>query len=335
MNDKLVLRRHSDASELIAQRARLLAGLRDWMGRDGFIEVEVPALMPSAGQEAHLHPPRVDVPGLPQSLWLQTSPELGLKRLLCAGAEKIYSLGWAFRGGREELSSLHQPQFCLLEWYRPGTSLSLLQDDVVGLGEAASVALGVESPKETRVVSLADIYKSCDGPSYELILDGDIDKFCRQAETCGWGPFASGLDVATVFSQVMVDVIEPWLARQDGWVFVMGYPAFQAGLAQLDPVDERVALRMEAYLGGIEIANGYVELSDPREHHRRWGAEMAVKGEGAFPELDQSFLSELEREGLSPTVGMALGVDRCALALLGKTELNEVLPFFLSVESTS
>jgi len=308
----LRLVRHPRAAELVAQRARLLAALRAHLDGRGFLEADVPALQPHAGQEAYLHPPAVTVAGLPGPLWLATSPELCLKRLVCAGVPRVYALGPAYRGGREEVSRLHQPQFCMLEWYRPGRRVEDLVDDVRALSDIASEALGVAAPPAGRVLSVRDAFSQLAGLSLDEVLAED--------------------DPPSAFGRALVEHVEPALGRQPGWVFLHRYPAFAAALARLDPDDSRVALRVEAYLHGVEIANGYVELADADEHRRRWAEEHRSRGiDSPVPPIDEGFLDDLHSPGLPECVGMALGVDRLMLALLGAASLADILPFRLEL----
>ncbi len=328
MAERLELALHPRAAALVAQRARLLSALRRSLDGRGFVEADVPALLPHAGQEPHLHPPVVQVAGLPSPLWLQTSPELCLKRLVCGGTPRVYALGPAFRGGPEELSALHQPQFTLLEWYRPGRAVDDLVADVVELGAAAAGALGVAAPAGPRVMSVAEAFASLAGCDLQPLLDGDVPAFAAAARAAGVTTCRDDDAPPTAFGRATVALLEPALASVPGWVCLHGYPAFGAALAQLSPEDPRVALRVEAYLGGLEIANGYVELADAAEHRRRWSAERASRSDPP-PPVDEGLLSDLERPGLPPTVGMALGVDRLMLALIGGDRLTDVLPLFL------
>ncbi|MHC4846151.1 MAG: amino acid--tRNA ligase-related protein, partial [Planctomycetota bacterium] len=321
-------RRHPDAAAIVARRARLLAALRGCLDAQAFVEADPPALLPHAGQEAHLRPPPVELPGLPGALWLQTSPEMSLKRLVCAGVERVYALGPAYRGGRDELSRHHQPQFTMLEWYRPGTELEALVKDVRALGAVAAVALGVSAPRDGTLMSMGRAFTEYAGVSLDPLLDGDVPRFAAAARAAGVATCRDDDDLPTAFGRVLIERVEPALASLDGWVFLHGYPAFAASLAKLDPRDERVALRMEAYLGGVEIANGNVELEDADEHRRRWTAERAERDDAA-PDMDAGLLAALEDPGLPPTVGMALGVDRLAMALLGAESLADILPFVL------
>ena len=320
--------RHPDAPRLVAERARLLAALRAWLDARGFLEADVPPLAPHAGQEPHLRAPRVQLDGASTPLYLQTSPELALKRLVCAGVPRVYALGFAFRGGRDELSTLHQPQFSLLEWYRPGTRVEELVEDVVGLARAAAEALRVPPPSGVRLLTLREAFAELAGLQLEPLLEGNVRSFSAAARRAGVEGARAEDDAPTAFGRALVTLLDPALARQPGLVFLRDWPAFGAALARLSPEDPRVALRVEAYLRGIELANGYVELADPDEHRRRWREEAAHR-DGPAPPVDEGLLSDLASPGLPPCVGMALGVDRLQLALGGGAALSDVLPLRL------
>lgn len=320
------LERHPDAAACVRRRARVLAALRSALDADGFVEADAPVTSPAATQDAHLDSPRVDVAGFDAPLYLQTSPELALKRLVMAGVERVYSLGPAFRGGREELSRHHQPVFTMLEWYRPGHDVDALCDDVVRWGAAVAEALGVAPPRARRVLSVHEACLRWAGVSLDPLLDGELDAFADGAGV----PLGDG-DPVQLFSRVLVERIEPALRDEPGWTFLVGYPAAVASLAALDPNDPRVARRAEAYLDGIELANGYAELADADEHRRRWAAEAGLH-ESPRP-VDEAFLRELERDGLTDCAGMALGVDRLVMRLLGLHDVADVLPLRLRWET--
>lgn len=324
----LRLVRHPQAARLVALRARALAAVRAWAAGRGLQEADVPPLSPAAGQEAHLRPPRVEVDGLPGPLFLQTSPELALKRLVCAGATRVYALGPAFRGGRDELTPLHQPQFTLLEWYRPGDTVELLVEDVRDLVAAVAAALEVPAPPSVRVLTLREACAALAGIDLGPLLDGDVPAFAAAARRAGLEEARDEDDAATALGRVLVARLDPALVREPGLVCLRDWPACAAALARLSPSDPRVALRVEAYLCGLELANGWVELADPAEHRRRWTAEAALRDDPA-PPVDEAFLHELSTDGLPGCVGMALGFDRLLLALLGGGSLCDVLPLHL------
>jgi lysyl-tRNA synthetase class 2 len=270
----------------------------------------------------------VTLEGLPGPLFLQTSPELALKRLVCAGVPRVYALGFAFRGGRDELSTQHQPQFTMLEWYRPGTRVEELVEDVAGLVGAAAAALGVPAPAAPRVLTLREAFAEFAGLDLEPLLDGDVRSFSTAARRAGVEGARDDDDAPTAFGRALVARVEPALARVPGLLCLRDWPAFGAALARLSPADPRVALRVEAYLRGIELANGYVELADAAEHRRRWTEEAARRDDPA-PPWDEGLLADLAAPGLPDCVGMALGVDRLLMALLGARRLADVLPLAL------
>lgn len=318
--------RHPDALAVLQRRAAALAALRGQLAADDFLEADVPVLSPAATQDAHLSSPRVDVDGFDAPLFLQTSPELALKRLVCAGAPKVYALGPAFRGGREELSRHHQPAFAMLEWYRPEHDLEALCDDVLRWEGAVARGLGVDVRRPCRTLSVHDAFLRWADLSLDPLLDGRAADFADAATRAGI-PGCAGDDPVQLFSRVLVERIEPALHREPGWTFLTHYPACVASLAALDPDDERLALRAEAYLDGVEIANGYAELADVAEHRRRWAEEARARGT-TLP-LDEDFLADLEAPGLPDCSGMALGVDRLVMALLGDASIADVLPLRL------
>jgi len=326
------LLRHAEAVACVRQRAAALASVRQHFADSGFLEADVPLLLPHAGQEPWLHPPSVSAPGLPP-LWLQTSPELPLKRLLCGGLERIYSLGPAFRGGREELSRLHQPQFSMLEWYEPGSRLDQLVERCRALGRALAGALHRPAPPDGEVLSLDEACRRWGDVSIAPLLDGDRAAFVAQARRVGLLLDARE-HVAQLVGRLLVERVEPGLATAPGWVFVRDYPAELASLARLDPADPRQALRVEAYLGGVELANGYVELRDAETLARRWQQEAAVR-DGLPPPQDETLLAEMAAGRMPECVGMALGFDRLLMVLAGGTSLADVLPLSLQIEDAA
>ncbi|GJM20378.1 MAG: EF-P lysine aminoacylase GenX [Planctomycetota bacterium] len=331
---RLELRTHPRAADVVARRARVLAALRSVMDELRCVEVDPPSLLPFAGQEPHLHPPRVELPGLPGPLWLQTSPELTLKRLLAAGVPALYALGPAWRGGREELSEHHQPSFTMLEWYRPGASLALLQADVARLASVVAEALGADRPAGSRVLDVSEALRRWAGVDPEPLFDGDLERFAAELRAAGLERARAEHGAEGLLGRALVERVEPALAREPGLSFLQAYPAACAALAELDPADERLSLRTEAYLSGLELANGYVELREGQALARRWEEEARAR-EGAAPAQDGALLASLRAKPLPVCVGMALGVDRLVLALLGGTHLGQVLPLHLALVDDS
>lgn len=275
--------------EFLKLRATVLRTIRHFFDHRGFLEVETPVRIPAPANEAFLEPPESG------SCWLRTSPELHMKRLLAHGAGKIYQLGPCFRSG--ECGRRHNPEFTLLEWYRPHDGIAALYTDVAAL---VSEVLG--RPLIPQVFEVAALYR----------------------EIAGWDPLADWDEDR--FDEDMALKIEPALPR-DGLVYLIHYPAPAAALARLNPDDPRVAERFEAYLNGMEIANGYGELTDAGEQRRRFEATVAMRHSRGLPTypLDEAFLADLPQ--MPPTAGIALGVDRLAMVACGAHEISEVRAF--------
>jgi len=288
--------------------------LREALRSRGYQEVSTPILVPSPGTDVNLeafrteYQPRLD-PAVPAgAYYLHTSPEFAMKRLLSQGLTAIFQICKVFRQG--ELSPLHQPEFTIAEWYRAGWTYRELMDEIEGL------------VRELLGNSL--LYQ---GRSY------DLKKSFRRITVAEAFRQAAGSDLlASKFSEdnffrLMVEKVEPWLARQ-GPVFLYDYPAEQAILARKKSSDPRLAERFELYLAGLELCNGWSELTDPVEQRSRFQADLATRRERGLPlyPLPEAFLQALER-GLPPCSGVALGVDRLAMLKTGADEIEEVLAF--------
>lgn len=275
---------------VLQRRAAILRTVRAFFDMRGFCEVETPVRIPAPANEAFLEPPPAG-----KSRWLRTSPELHMKRLLAAGAGKIYQMGPCFR--EYEIGSRHNPEFNMLEWYRPHETIHTLYADV-----AALVSAVLEQELTPQVIPVAQMYR----------------------EVAGWDPLVAWDEDR--FDEDMALKIEPALPKE-GLVYLVDYPAPAAALARLNPEDSRVAERFEAYLNGIEIANGYGELTDAAEQRHRFNATIAMREARGLPTypLDEPFLTALP--SMPPTAGIALGIDRLVMLACGKKALSEVRPF--------
>ncbi|MBW2463634.1 MAG: EF-P lysine aminoacylase GenX [Deltaproteobacteria bacterium] len=293
------------------RRAAVLSAIRGYFDQRGFLEVETPLMVRSPGTEVHLEAFSVD--GSPEGRFLITSPEMHMKRLLGAGLSKVYQISRAFR--RDEAGGHHQPEFTMLEWYRGFADASAVMQDTENL--VAAVAEEVCGEATVRVagreVNLAP-------PWRRVRVDEALAKH-------------AGLSLSEVlpdeerFFRAWVDKVEPALGR-DRATFVTHWPASMASLARLLPDDPASADRFEAYIGGIELCNGFGELVNAREQRRRIEAEVALReaeGLPAYP-IDERFLGALE-EGLPDSGGNALGVDRLVMMVCGEDEVSEVMAF--------
>ncbi len=275
----------------LIKRSHVLQQVRAFFYQRDFIEVETPTRIPAPANEAFLEPePAGD------DHWLRTSPELHMKRLLAHGAERIFQIGPCYRHG--ERGSRHNPEFTMIEWYRANQSIAALYDDVQAL---------------VRYV--------LDDPSITFTHRSVQSLYLQYA---GWDPLESWDEDR--FDYDMATKIEPNLPL-DGYTYITDYPAQAAALAQLNPVDPRVAERFEAYIGQIEIANGYGELTNPALQRQRFIEAIAMRQSYNLPTypLDEPFLHDLAT--MPPSTGIALGIDRLVMTACHASSIDQVRPF--------
>lgn len=305
----------------LRERARILAGIRAFFAERGILEVETPILSRAGvcdpqltSLASHFIGPGHGA-GLP--LYLHTSPEYAMKRLLAAGSGPIYQICRVFRQG--EVGRRHNPEFTMLEWYRPHWDHHRLMDEVEAL---VAPILGLSGPARRLDYRAAFLEYAAIDP-----LSADLSALRACAERLGCGGIEMGEARDGWLDLILSHHIEPQLG-QDGLCFLQHYPASQAALARLSPEDPRLAERFELYYQGIELANGFHELSDAAEQRRRFEADgLQRKGIGLdTPPIDEHLLAALEH-GLPDCAGVALGLDRLIMLALGKTHISEVLAF--------
>ena len=287
-------------------RSRLLQAMREFFCRNGFTEVETPVRLPAPAMETH-----IDAPPSGRA-WLRASPELHMKRLLCAGAERIFQIGPCFRSG--ECGRRHNPEFTMLEWYRAHADYNgILADTEALLAHVFRAVKGsTEFHYQGQPVNLA-------APWPRVTVRAAFRQWA------GWDP-VSDWD-ADRFNADMDAKVEPALPRDRPCVLT-DYPAAAAALARLKPVDTAVAERWELYIGGLEIANAYSELCDPDLQRARFltaAAERQALGKEVYP-LDEPFLSDLEK-GMPPCGGIALGVDRLVMLACDTADIADARLF--------
>jgi lysyl-tRNA synthetase class 2 len=299
----------------------MLQSIRDFFRQRGILEVETPILAAAGATDPHLaslttvcgtHSGR---PG--QRLYLQTSPELAMKRLVAAHGIPIYQLGKAFRDG--EQGALHNPEFTLLEWYRPGW------DHLALMNEVESFFDRLLGTGPGRRVTYREAFRDALGldpfDSPEALLTQAATASGLSSET------AAGLDRDGCLDFLFSTRVQPALAR-DRLAFVHDFPASQAALARIRPDSPAVAERFEAFIDGVEVANGYHELTDAPEQRRRFEADLARRRALGLPEppLDERLLAALEA-GLAPCAGVAVGVDRLVMVAARAPRIDAVLAF--------
>jgi lysyl-tRNA synthetase class 2 len=329
--------RHSDRRPFLAARGRIKAALRDWFTANGFEEVETGCLQVSPGNETHLHAFRTRLIGTDLShrdLYLHTSPEFAMKKLLAAGEKKIFTFAPVFRN--RERGALHAPEFTMLEWYRVNEDYRTLWNDCAAIMKIAS-AVGKHSPWIYRG-------KSCnpDGSFQQLTLEHAFRQFAEiplreaisidgvdRARLAGSAK-AIGIRIgedetwSDIFSRVLVEKIEPNLGTPYPTV-LYEYPTHEAALARPSPRDPTVAERFELYASGVELANGFGELTDPNEQRLRFETCMADKARiyGERYPIDEDFLAALAL--MPPASGCALGFDRLVMLATGAERIDQVI----------
>ncbi|WP_421693154.1 EF-P lysine aminoacylase EpmA [Aestuariivirga sp.] len=327
--------RHADRRPFLLARNRIIAAMRHWFSERSFLEVDCAALAISPGNEAHLHAFATDLiqpDGSHERRYLHTSPEFACKKLLAAGETRIFNLSHVFRNRERTLT--HTPEFTMLEWYRAEEAYETVIADTLALvGLAARVAgtavfrwRGREADPlagaEWLTVNAA--FKAHAGVDLLSTLreDGTADRDALAALS----PVAFGAEESwsDIFSRILSDKVEPQLGL--GRITVLyEYPAVEAALARSCEHDGRVAERFELYACGVELANGFGELTDPDEQRRRFVAEMDVKEQvyGERYPIDEELLEALSL--MPPASGVALGLDRLIMLAAGATRIDQVL----------
>lgn len=319
-------------------RNRIQAALRGWLAAHDFVEVDTAALQVSPGNEAHLHgfaTTAIGNDGLGRPMYLHTSPEFAMKKLLAAGETRIAAFAHVWRN--RERGALHSPEFTMLEWYRVGEDYTVLMADVAAFAQAAVAASGAghlrfrdrtcDPSLPFQRLSVAEAFATHAGIDLLATIhpDGSPDAAALRAAMAAAGMKAAADDTwSDMLSAVLVERVEPHLGH--GRLTVLDrYPAAEAALARRCPDDPRVAERFEVYACGVELANGFGELTDPAEQRRRFEAEMDEKARvyGERYPIDEDFLAAL---ALMPAAsGIAMGFDRLVMLATGAPSIDHIL----------
>lgn len=300
----------------LALRAQLLKRLRQFFEERGVLEVDTPALSGAAVSDVHLHSITATVNGAPR--FLQTSPEFPMKRLLAAGYGDIYQVCKVFRDG--EAGRFHNPEFTLVEWYRVGFDHHRLMREVAALLQVLLAdQLGLVPPQYITYEQAFSLYAGVNphNASKTRLLE------CLAAH---------GITHDETDRDVLLDLIGSHLVYprlgHGGLMFIYDFPASQAALARIRPGQPTVAERFEAFLNGMELANGYHELADAGEQAERFARDNGIRRMRGLPEhpVDQRLLAALEH-GLPACAGVALGFDRVAMLAAGVPDISGVLAF--------
>jgi lysyl-tRNA synthetase class 2 len=323
----------------LAIRGRILSAIRGFFAARDFVEVETPALQVSPGLEPHLHALAVtlrDPAGGQLPRFLHTSPEFAMKKLLTGGEQRIFQLARVFRDA--ERSATHHPEFTMLEWYRAGSDYRALMDDCQALLIACADAAGGgtlrwqghdSDPRRLwDIVTVAEAFERHVGIDLMATApDPTAPSFQRLAAAAARSDIAAhdGDDWESLFFRIFLERIEPRLGVLAPTILT-DYPISMAALARPSPRDPRVAERFELYVGGLELANAFSELTDPVVQRARFEADIAKKHAlyGTRYPIDEDFLAALGA-GFPESAGIALGVDRLVMLACGAEQIDDVL----------
>ncbi len=329
---------HADRQPLLRRRGRIKAALRAHFEADGFTEVECGALAVSPGNEAHLHAfatEAIATAGAHRPLYLHTSPEFAAKKLLAAGETKIFDFARVFRN--RERGALHAPEFTMLEWYRANETYETVQADCLTLlrlaADTAEAKTFTHRDRSCDPRAPAQRLTVADAFTYHAGLDllatlspageGDRNALATKARRAGFA-ITDADNWSDIFSKVLTAAIEPRLGL-GAPTLLTEYPRCEAALARAAPHDPRTAERFELYACGVELANGFGELTDPVEQRVRFEAEMEEKQRiyGERYPIDEDFLAALEH--MPSASGVALGFDRLVMLATGAPRIDDVL----------
>jgi len=329
---------YSRRRPLLLKRARIVAAIRAWFLDQGFVEVETPALQVSPGLEPHLKafPTTLEAPdGSRSGLYLHTSPEFAMKKLLAAGEPLLFQMARVFRNG--ERSATHHPEFTMLEWYRAGAGYERLMLDCEALVAAAAKAaeatrlawrgLEADAAQPFERLTVAEAFRRHAGidPLAYLPSPGrfDVEGFAKAARAIGV-TIANDDGWDDVFFKVFLDRIEPKLGHPKP-TLLSDYPIHMAALSRPKADAPHLAERFELYVAGMELANAFGELTDAAEQRRRFEADMDLKQRlyGLRYPIDEDFLAALA--DMPEASGIALGLDRLVMLATGAERIDDVL----------
>lgn len=307
--------------EILRMRAEMLGSIRNFFACRSVLEVTTPALSRAASTDLMLDSLEVNSPANPLNRkYLHTSPELFMKRLLAAGSGPIYQICPVFRDG--ESGRHHNPEFQMLEWYRPG----FVMNDLISEVEALVLNVFDEKGFTTQTIRYRDLFMQVTGL---CPVKASVDELGKWALDSGINvnPDVIGNQRDIWLQLIMSYAVEPSLNSQQ-LTFVTHFPASQAALAKIDPDDPEVALRFELYLGGMELANGFEELTCAGEQKKRFESDINQRkqqGKAEVP-MDKHFLAALEN-GMPESSGVAIGLDRLLMIKAGASHINQVIAF--------
>ncbi|KIU48024.1 MULTISPECIES: EF-P lysine aminoacylase EpmA [Bradyrhizobium] len=329
-------RRYADRRPFLQARTAITRALRAWFEEQGFAEVETAILQVSPGNETHLHAPRTELrqaDGARATRYLRTSPEFACKKLLAAGEPKIYEFARVFRD--RERGDLHLPEFTMLEWYRANAGYDAIMADTIVVIAHAAQATGIgrfsfrgkiaDPFAEPELLTVAAAFERFAGIDLlATISDGEGDRAALAAAAHARVRISDDDTWSDIFSKVLVEHVEPNLG-QGQLTVLFEYPSPEAALARAKAGDPRVAERFEVYACGVELANGFGELTDAAEQRHRFTAAMDQKARryGERYPLDDDFLAAVGQ--MPEASGVALGFDRLVMLASGAPRIDQVV----------
>ena len=329
--------RHADRRLFLRARCAVTKALRAWFDAQGFVEVETGILQVSPGNETHLHAPRTaltTLAGDQATRYLRTSPEFACKKLLAAGEQKIVEFARVFRD--RERGALHLPEFTMLEWYRAGSSYDVIMADCIAVIARAAKTTGIGTfafrgrhadplaePEQLTVAAAFDRFIGIDLLK-TVTGGGEGDRAALAEAARGKVRIADDDTWSDLFSKVLVEHVEPQLG-QGRLTVLFEYPTPEAALARAAPADSRIAERFEVYACGVELANGFGELTDAAEQRIRFTRAMDEKQSryGERYPLDDDFLAAIAQ--MPEASGVALGFDRLVMLASGASRIDQVV----------
>ncbi|WP_426433943.1 EF-P lysine aminoacylase EpmA [Bradyrhizobium genosp. P] len=328
--------RYADRKPFLLARRAITKALRAWFEEQGFAEVETGILQVSPGNETHLHALRTDLiqaDGSHATRYLRTSPEFACKKLLAAGEPKIYEFARVFRD--RERGDLHLPEFTMLEWYRANAGYDVIMADTIVVIAHAAQATGIgrfsfrgrtaDPFAEPELVTVAAAFQRFAGIDLLATIAGDEGDRAALASAAGGRVRIADDDTwSDIFSKVLVEHVEPNLG-QGRLTVLFEYPSPEAALARTKAGDPRVAERFEVYACGVELANGFGELTDAAEQRHRFTADMDEKARryGERYPIDEDFLAAVGQ--MPEASGVALGFDRLVMLASGAPRIDQVV----------
>jgi len=323
-----------DQKPFLRQRMKLMRAVRGFFDDQDFWEVETPILQVCPVMDTHIHGFKTELLGHDlkhaKDFYLHTSPEFAMKKLMVAGVKQLYQICHVFRNG--ESSSLHSPEFTMIEWYRaPGTYEDIM-NDCAGLLRHVATALDIQEfrYKDHGCDPFADWQKLSVAGAFQEYANINLDEYLDDTDGFAAAIKGQGIRIAEgdrwddLFFRVMAEKIEPYLGM-DVPCILYDYPACMASLSRRKPSDARYAERFELYVCGVELANAFGELTDATEQRARFIEEMDLKEKlyGERYPMDEEFLAALEY-GLPESGGIALGIDRLVMLAAGTDQIHQV-----------